>query len=226
MAQDYVLLTASASARELGFQMPLSDATKGQIPLSPRGEFLLPPLGDWKISPPLLCQELRRGLTLNRYMEPDAADITPAGRQPNRSKKEAKSAPLDAQSEIDSIVLNAPVADVYAYCSRFEELPRFITSLRDVQKIDETHFSFSSLLDGKEYRAVVQIVLRIQERRIAWQAMSDDFPRGVVVFEPLSNCTTEITVRLRSSIESATLTKMMRDYLTNFKRVVERISTP
>jgi uncharacterized membrane protein len=154
-------------------------------------------------------------------MEPDAADITPAGRQPNRPKKESESAPLDAQSEIDSIVLNAPVADVYAYCSRFEELPRFITSLRDVQKINETHFSFTSLLDGKEYRTVVQIVLRIPERRIAWQAISDNFPRGVVLFEPLSDRTTEITVKLRSSIEPATLAKVPRDYLTNFKRFVE-----
>ncbi|MGB7838675.1 MAG: hypothetical protein WBL40_11260, partial [Terrimicrobiaceae bacterium] len=35
---------------------------EGQIPLSPRGEFLLPPLGDWKIPLPLLRQELRRAL--------------------------------------------------------------------------------------------------------------------------------------------------------------------
>jgi Polyketide cyclase / dehydrase and lipid transport len=222
MAQDYVLLTASASARELGFPVPPSDATKGRIPLSPRGEFLLPPLGDWKISLPLLRQELRRGLTLNRYMEPDAADITPAGRQPNRSKNEAESAPLDVQSEIDSIVLNAPVADVYAYCARFEELPRFITSVRDVQKIDETHFSFTSLLDGEEHTTVLQIVLRVPERRIAWQAISDNFPRGVILFEPLSDRTTEITVRIRSSIEPAKLAKVTRDYLTNFKRVLER----
>ena len=148
------------------------------------------------------------------------------GRQPNISKKEAESAPLDAQAEIDSIVLNAPVADVYANCSRFEELPRFITSLRDVQKIDETHFSFISLLDNNEYTTVVQIVLRIPERRIASQAISDSFPRGVILFEPLSNRTTEITVRLRSSIESATLAKVARDYLTNLKRVVEGESTP
>src|SRR5260370_8207483 len=154
-------------------------------------------------------------------MEPDAADITPAGRQPNRSKKEAESAPLDAQSEIDSIVLNAPVADVYAYCSRFEELPRFITSLRDVQKIDETHFSFTSLLDGKEYRTVVQIVLRIPERRIAWQAMPDNFPRGVVLFDPLSNRPTEITVRLRSSIEPATLAKLTRHPPTTSQPLLE-----
>src|SRR4029077_15272337 len=134
---------------------------------------------------------------------------------------EPNAAPFGAHSKIDSIVLNAPVPDVYACCSRFEELPRFITSLQDVQKIDETHFSFTSLLDGKEYRTVLQIVLRVPERRIAWQAMSDNFPRGVVLFEALSDRVTEITVRLRSRIESATLAKVTRDYLTNFKRIVE-----
>ena len=155
-------------------------------------------------------------------MEPDAADINPTGRQPNKRKKEIESAPFDAQCEIDSIVVNAPVADVYAYCSRCEELPRFMPSLRDFQRVDETHFSFVSLLDGEERTTVLQIVLRVPERRIAWQAISDNFPRGVVVFEPLSDRTTEITVRLRSSIEPATLAKVTRDYLTNFKRVVEQ----
>jgi len=154
-------------------------------------------------------------------MEPDAADTTPTGRQPNRPEKEIESAPLYVHSEIDSIVLNAAVADVYAYCSRFEELPRFMPSLRDIQKVDETHFSFTSLIDGEEQRTVLQIVLRVPERRIAWQAISDNFPRGVILLEPLSVRTTEITVRLRSSIEPATLAKVTRDYLMNFKRVVE-----
>ena len=155
-------------------------------------------------------------------MEPDAADINPTGRQPNKRKKEIESTLFDAQCEIDSIVLNAPVADVYAYCSRFEELPRFMPSLRDVQKVDETHFLFTSLIDGEEHRTVLQIVLRVPERRIAWQAISDNFPRGVILLEPLSDRATEMTVRLRSSIEPATLAKVTRDYLTNFKRVVEQ----
>ena len=154
-------------------------------------------------------------------MERDAADLSPTGPKPNKSKQETESAPLYAHSEVDSIVLNAPVAGVYAYCSRIEELPRFITSLRNVQKIDETHCSFTSAIGGEEHRTVLQIVLRVPERRIAWQAISDNFPRGVVVFEPLSDRTTKITVRLRSSIEPATLAKVTRDYLTNFKRVVE-----
>ena len=214
-------LSSSASARELGFLVPPSNATEGQILLSPRGEFLLPRLGDWKIPLPLPSSGTHAGVTLNPYMEPDAADINPIGRQPNNRKKEIQSAPFDVHFDIDSIVLNAPVADVYAYCSRFEELPRFITSLRDVQKIDETHFWLTSLLRGEEQRTVLQIVLRVPERRIAWQAISDNFPRGVILFEPLSDRMTKITVRLRSSIEPATLAKVTRDYLTNFKRVVE-----
>jgi Predicted integral membrane protein len=155
-------------------------------------------------------------------MEPDAADINPTGRQPNKPKKEIESAPFDAHCEIDSIVLNAPVTDVYAYCSRIEELPRFIMSVRDVQKVDETHFSLTSVIDGEEHRTVLQIVLRVPERRIAWQAISDNFPRGVILFESLSDRTTQITVRLRSSVEPGKLAKVTRDYLTNFKRVVER----
>jgi uncharacterized membrane protein len=139
---------------------------------------------------------------------------------------EPNAAPFGVHSKIDSIVLNAPVGDVYACCSRFEELPRCITSLQDVQKIDEAHFSFTSLLDGKEYRTVLQIVLRVPERRIAWQATTNSFPRGLILFEPLSDRTTEITVKLQSSIEPAKLAQVTRDYLTNFKRVVEEASAP
>ncbi len=111
------------------------------------------------------------------------------------------------ETRIDSIALNAPVAEVYGYCARLEELPRFITSLRDMQKIDETHFSLTSLLASEEHKTVLQVVLRVPERRIAWQASSNDFPRGVVLFEPLSDRTTEITIKLRSNIEQATLAK-------------------
>src|SRR5258708_9299673 len=97
-------------------------------------------------------------------------------------------------------------------------MPRFMPSLRDFQRVDETHFSFTSMIGGEEQRTVLQIVLRVPERRIAWQAISDNFPRGVILFEPLSDRTTEINGRLRSSIEAATLAKGTRGYLPNFKR--------
>jgi uncharacterized membrane protein len=124
--------------------------------------------------------------------------------------------------KVSSIILNAPVADVSAYCSRFEELPQFITSLRQVRQIDETHFAITSLADGKESGTVLQIVLRVPERRIAWQAVPDNILRGVLLFEQLSNRTTKVTVRLRSSIQSSELAKVTQEYLANFKQFVEQ----
>jgi Polyketide cyclase / dehydrase and lipid transport len=164
----------------------------------------------------------RRARFLESQMEPDNSDISPTDRESDGAKQRFESALSDTHSKIESIVLNASVADVYGYCTRFEELPRFITSLREVNKIDETHFAVTSLLASEENKTVLQVVLRVPERRIAWQAISNDFPRGVVLFEPLSDRKTEITVKLRSSIEPATLAKVTREYLTNFKRFIER----
>ena len=124
--------------------------------------------------------------------------------------------------KVRSIILNVPVADVYAFCSRFEDLPLFITSLKQVRKIDETHFAITSLADGKEDGTILHILLRVPERRIAWQAVPNNLPRGVLLFEQLSNRTTKVTVRLRSSMQSSELSKLTQEYLGNFKQFVEQ----
>jgi hypothetical protein len=67
-------------------------------------------------------------------------------------------------------------------------------------------------------------VLRVPERRIAWQASCSEFSQGVILFEPLSQNKTEITLKLRSTIEPATLAQATRDYLINFKQFVEQKS--
>jgi hypothetical protein len=41
------------------------------------------------------------------------------------------------------------------------------------------------------------------------------------LFEPLSVDRTEVTVKLRSTIEPATLAQLKLEYLTNFKQFVE-----
>jgi uncharacterized membrane protein len=132
---------------------------------------------------------------------------------------------FDTHSEVASIAVNAPVELVYAHCARFAQLPRFITSVREVQQIDDTHFLLTSRLDG-ESKIILQIVLRIPERRIAWQATSDSFLCGVVLFEPLSDRMTEVTVKMRSSIEKEGPAKVAREYLANFKRFVEEMLVP
>src|SRR3954470_5422748 len=79
-----------------------------------------------------------------------------------------------------SIIVNAPVAEVYERWLRFEELPKFIKSLGNVERIDDTHFSFSNRRDGKEQRGVIEIIRQIPERTVAWRTIADGVGLGVV----------------------------------------------
>lgn len=125
-------------------------------------------------------------------------------------------------ADCQSIMVNAPVSSLYQVCLRFEELPRFITSVRNVERISDTRFSCSSDINGEEITRVVDIVMRVPDRRLAWQAVSDQFRVGVVFFDPVLGGTTKVTVKVRSIVEPVRLTGSLRHYLRNFKRFVEQ----
>lgn len=144
---------------------------------------------------------------------------------PNEKSRSAPPVFADVNADCQSIIVNAPVGEVYARCGRFEDLPRFITSLREVQRIDDSSFFSTSLINGQEVKSRVQIVLRVTNRRIAWQAVSDNFRIGVALFDPRFDGTTEVTVKIRSIVEPGILAGALRQYLTNFKRFVEQEAT-
>jgi uncharacterized membrane protein len=121
-----------------------------------------------------------------------------------------------------SIIVNAPVAEVYERWLHFEELPKFIKSLGDVERIDDAHFSFSNYRNGKEQRGVIEVMRQIPERRIAWRTIADGVGLGVVSFEPLSDNVTEITLKLRSLFDPSISGQSAEEYLLNFKQSIEQ----
>lgn len=121
----------------------------------------------------------------------------------------------------ESIVVQAPVAEVYERWLRFEDLPKFMKSLRDVRRIDETHFSFTTQDGGEEHRIVVEVIFRNPERRIAWRTLSDNVGLGVVSFEPRADGGTEITLKLRSASNPFLSPERAKEYLSEFKRLIE-----
>ena len=120
-----------------------------------------------------------------------------------------------------SITVNAPVAEVYERWLRFEEMPKFVKSLGNVERIDNTHFSFSNIRDGKEQRGVIEVIRQIPERSIAWRTIADGVGLGVVSFEPLSDTATEITLKLRSVFDPSLSGQSADEYLRNFKQLIE-----
>ena len=119
------------------------------------------------------------------------------------------------------VVVKASVARVYQQWSRIEELPRFITSLREVRRINDTHFSYVWHPNGEDKQGIFQIVLQIPGRRIAWRTVSNGFVSGVVSFEPRSQQETQVTLKIRSIFDPPGLSERVEEYLRNFKRLVE-----
>ena len=138
---------------------------------------------------------------------------------PNNSSRDE---PAQMNAAEKSIVVNAPVAEVYERWLRFEELPKFINSLGNIERIDDTHFSFSNIRDGKEQRGVIEVMRQIPERRIAWRTIADGVGLGVVLFEPISDTSTEITLKLRSAFDPSISGQSAEEYLLNFKRLTEQ----
>lgn len=126
---------------------------------------------------------------------------------------------INAAQEV--AIVKAPIDRVYEQWSRIEELPKFITPLREVRRIDDACFSYTWHPNGLEQQGIFHIILQIPGRRIAWRTMSNGFMSGVVSFEPRSGQETEVTLKIRSIFDPPSLSRRVGEYLGNFKRLVE-----
>ena len=122
-------------------------------------------------------------------------------------------------------MVKAPVANVYERWLAFEDYPKFITAIKRVRKLDANHLVASLAFNGKQYDTMLEIMLRVFERRLAWRTISnghapDHLAAGVVSFTSLSDQNTCVTLKLTSSFGGAVSRRVGR-YLHNFKRLVE-----
>ena len=132
-----------------------------------------------------------------------------------------QSSPIAMNAARHFVVVKAAVDRVYEQWSRLEDLPKFITPLQDVHRIDEAHFSYTWQPNGSHQKGVFHIVLQIPGRRIAWRTMSSGFMSGMVSFEPRSQKETEVTLKIRSIFDPPSLSHRVEEYLRNFKQLVE-----
>jgi uncharacterized membrane protein len=124
-----------------------------------------------------------------------------------------------------TIVVKAPIGSVYRRWLRVEDFPKFITAVEEVQKLDENHFLIAGAFHGARHEGVLEIMLRVPERRLAWRtlaekSLSHHFATGVVSFAPRPHHSTCVTLKMSSSFGGA-VSRRVGQYLRNFKRLVE-----
>ena len=125
-----------------------------------------------------------------------------------------------------SILVGAPVGRVYRQWLRIEDFPKFMPAVREVQKLDSGHFALVVSLNGKRHETVLEIMLQVPERRLAWQALagrpSEHFASGVVSFTSRPDRSTCVILKICPGFDGA-VSRRMHSYLRNFKRFMEHL---
>ena len=75
-----------------------------------------------------------------------------------------------------SILVKAPIGSVYRQWVRVEDFPKFMTALKNAKKADANHFFITIAHNGQRYEGVLEIMLRVPERRRG-QDVAQQVPR-------------------------------------------------
>ncbi len=130
-----------------------------------------------------------------------------------------------------TIVVNAPVAQVYWQWTRVEEFPLFMKSIREVQRIDEQRFLLKSEREGHSVESVAEITLTIPEQRFAWRTVAGAESSGVICVKPISDEATEVTLKMKYVPDAdrnrpAALSIRLEANLAGFKEYMENAKSP
>lgn len=128
-----------------------------------------------------------------------------------------------------SIEINCPVSTVYNQWTQFEEFPRFMSGVREIEQLDETHLRWSAEIGGKDETWEVEITEQTPGERIAWRSVAGANNAGAVTFHRISGGRTKIMLRLDHEREGAVEKAALGDHaqrvqgdLERFKEFIER----
>jgi len=102
-----------------------------------------------------------------------------------------------------SIEVNCPLSTVYNQWTQFEEFPRFMSGVREIEQLDDTHLRWSAEIGGKDETWEAEITEQTPDQRIAWHSTSGAKNAGVVTFHRLSDDRTKVMLQLDYEPEGA-----------------------
>jgi uncharacterized membrane protein len=118
-----------------------------------------------------------------------------------------------------SVEVDVPVRAAYDQWTQFEDFPRFMEGVEEVEQIDDVRLRWHVNIGGVDREFEARILEQEPDRRIAWSATEGESQAGTVLFEPLDMDRT--LVRLEMSYDTETWTERVADFLNLIERRVE-----
>ena len=95
-----------------------------------------------------------------------------------------------------SIEVNVPVRTAYNQWTQFEEFPKFMEGVKQVTQLDDTHLHWKAEIAGREKEWDAEITEQRPDQRIAWTSRGGTVNDGIVVFQPLSDARSKISLKV------------------------------
>jgi uncharacterized membrane protein len=91
-----------------------------------------------------------------------------------------------------TVEVNCPISTVYNQWTQFEDFPRFMSGVKEVRQIDDTHVHWRAEIWGKDKEWDAEITEQEPDKRISWKSISGVPNAGTVRFEPLGSDRTRV----------------------------------
>lgn len=101
-----------------------------------------------------------------------------------------------------SIVVHAPLREVYNQWTQFEDFPRFMEGVLEVRQLDDKRLHWRARIGGNEKEWHAEIVDQVPDRRVAWRNLRGAANAGAVLFDSVPDGT-QVTLKLVYEPEGA-----------------------
>ncbi|HEY2775416.1 MAG TPA: SRPBCC family protein [Candidatus Binatia bacterium] len=103
----------------------------------------------------------------------------------------------DKPSTITEFIdVNVPVRTAYNQWTQFEEFPKFMQGVEEVEQIDDETLHWRAEMGGKTKEWDARITEQIPDKRIAWTSTSGAPNGGCVTFHRLSDGECRVTLQM------------------------------
>ena len=96
----------------------------------------------------------------------------------------------------ESIELDVPVTTAYNQWTQFESFPHFMEGVERVEQKDDTRLHWVAEVGGERREWDAEITEQHPDHRVAWKALDQEGPNGVVTFHELDDSRTKVMVQM------------------------------
>jgi len=129
-----------------------------------------------------------------------------------------------------SVEVDVPITVAYNQWTQFEEFPKFMDGVEDVEQLDDTHIKWLAEIGGQKREWQAEIVEQIPDQKIAWKSIDGTPNAGTVTFEPISQGRTRVNLVMKvepqgfiekAGAKTGVIDSQVEEDLGRFKNLIE-----